>query len=258
MRYSPLLLFCLAIACGKSEKKRFDRGTLDGSGGSVSAGSGGAAAGVAGQLEAGGTSNGAGTSSGGTPNGAGRSSGGTGGGEAGSDAGGTSGAGEAGASAGGSSAAGTSGGGAGGSGAAAGEGGESGEEGAAGDGGAPPDDPRFNDFVLRSRALSVYEGRTVYARFEQVRDGSDVRSGVITGGFLEIVWHNKFDRQTFGATVKLFVDLQPDGVCRDDTDPVWQAYAGNLARPGQPEIFEFDPEDAGARPERIICVNFAD
>lgn len=252
MRYSPLLLLCCALACGKSDRKRFDRGTLDGSGGSAAAGSGGALAGVAGVVDSGGSSGG------GTPNAAGTSSGGSGVGEAGrADAGGAAGEGDAGASTGGSNAAGTSGGGAGGSDSIAGSAGEHGESGEAGAAGAPPDDPLFEDFILRSSALAIYEGRTVFATFDQL-ERAEVRSGVIAGGILEIGWRERFNRATFGATVKLFVDQQPDGVCTDDTDPVWEAFAPNTVRPGETQIFEFDPENGSSRPMRIICANFDD
>jgi len=243
MRRSPLVLLCFALACGKSDRDHFDRGTLEGQGGAA-AGAGGTAAGVAGNdPETGGTGDGGNAvGEAGRPDIAGSA------GEAGAEpsAGGFSAVGGASAVGGSNSA----GGGVGGGDA------DSGAPSDIGAGGAPPDDPRYDDFVVRSRAMAAYEGLRVFVRYRQARGFQEVRSDVVTGGVFEVGWRQGFDRETFGAVVTLFVDQGSDGECTLNVDQAWSTQAQNLAPRGEPEILEFDPE-AGGLTRAVACVDFA-
>ncbi len=124
--------------------------------------------------------------------------------------------------------------------------GTAGDAGAAGDGGhaGQPDVPDHDDFIIRSSAMSQYEGLTVYATFDhniEIVSRSEPRSDAISGGSFELRWEQAFFRDSFGASVVLFVDRHGDGFCTEDGDPAWAAFANNLNDRGTPEVFDFDP-----------------
>ena len=104
--------------------------------------------------------------------------------------------------------------------------------------------------TVRSSAMADYEGMTVYVRFDHnitPDGGSSTMSAVVIGGAFEVRWAAGFDRDTFGANVFLFVDVDADMTC-NIADTAWMFFANNDmpgGAGGSPVIVEFDPDPAG-------------
>jgi hypothetical protein len=89
---------------------------------------------------------------------------------------------------------------------------------------------------------------------------SDNRSDVVSSAAFEVVWRQGFDRNTFGAYVLLYVDLDGDAVCTDALDVAWWFFANNPGGAGEPVVADFDPTAEGQLPglQGITCQMFED
>ena len=121
------------------------------------------------------------------------------------------------------------------------------------------DVPAFDDLIVESSHMSPYEGLTVIGTFDH-NSGEDSRSpprvGVVRGGAFSLVWEQRFNRDSFGAYVVLFVDREGDGWCTEGIDPAWSDFIDNDLGADQPVVHEFDPDSLPTFVGPITCAQF--